>query len=81
MFQNIFPPLNPAENFFEFYQTIDIPEVEISRNLKRLYKAKIIADPNRVAMNLHRKKIFLLWSRSRLRRLSTESEIEDDWLS
>ncbi|CAI4509891.1 CLL_collapsed_G0024090.mRNA.1.CDS.1 [Saccharomyces cerevisiae] len=96
MFQNIFPPLNPARTSLNSIKRvfminkdretgeismrhyfIDIREVEISRNLKRLYKAK--NNLSKTVPNLHRKEdISSLILDHDLGAYTSESEIEDD---
>ena len=96
MFQNIFPPLNPARTSLNSIKRvfminkdratgeismrhyfIDIREVEISRNLKRLYKAK--NNLSKTVPNLHRKDdISSLILDHDLGAYTSESEIEDD---
>ncbi|CAD6612060.1 XXYS1_4_G0048460.mRNA.1.CDS.1 [Saccharomyces cerevisiae] len=96
MFQNIFPPLNPARTSLNpikrifminkdretgeismRHYFIDIREVEISRNLKRLYKAK--NNLSKTVPNLHRKEdISSLILDHDLGAYTSESEIEDD---
>ncbi|CAI4053140.1 hypothetical protein SUVZ_15G2190 [Saccharomyces uvarum] len=96
MFQNIFPPLNPARTSLNSIKRvfminkdretgeismrhyfIDIREVEISRNLKRLYKAK--NNLSKTVPNLHRKNdISSLILDHDLGAYTSESEIEDD---
>ncbi|AJV02904.1 Ssf2p [Saccharomyces cerevisiae YJM1399] len=96
MFQNIFPPLNPARTSLNSIKRvfminkdretgeismrhyfIDIREVEISRNLKRLYKAK--NNLSKTVPNLHQKEdISSLILDHDLGAYTSESEIEDD---
>ncbi|CAI4057196.1 hypothetical protein SUVZ_02G4240 [Saccharomyces uvarum] len=96
MFQNIFPPLNPARTSLNSIKRvfminkdretgeismrhyfIDIREVEISRNLKRLYKAK--NNLSKTVPNLHPKDdISSLILDHDLGAYTSESEIEDD---
>ncbi|QHS72504.1 rRNA-binding ribosome biosynthesis protein [Saccharomyces paradoxus] len=96
MFQNIFPPLNPARTSLNSIKRvfminkdretgeismrhyfIDIREVEISRNLKRLYRAK--NNLSKTVPNMHRKEdISSLILDHDLGAYTSESEIEDD---
>ncbi|CAI4063662.1 rRNA-binding ribosome biosynthesis protein SKDI_08G1090 [Saccharomyces kudriavzevii IFO 1802] len=96
MFQNIFPPLNPARTSLNSIKRvfminkdretgeismrhyfIDIREVEISRNLKRLYRAK--NNLSKTVPNLHRKEdISSLILDHDLGAYTSESEIDDD---
>ncbi|SCU87401.1 LADA_0E03774g1_1 [Lachancea dasiensis] len=96
MFQNIFPPLNPARtqlgaisrvfminkdpNTDEIsmrHYAIDIREVDISRNLKRLYRAK--NKLNKSVPNLHKKDdVASLILDHDIGAYTSESEIEDD---
>lgn len=96
MFQNIFPPLNPARTQLNTIKRvfminkdqetgeismrhyfIDIREVEISKNLKRLYKAK--QNLNKAVPNLHRKEdISSLILDHDVGAYTSESEIEDE---
>lgn len=96
MFQNIFPPLNPARTQLNTIKRvfminkdqetgeismrhyyIDIREVEISKNLKRLYRAK--QNLNKAVPNLHRKEdISSLILDHDVGAYTSESEIEDE---
>ncbi|CEP64551.1 Brix domain-containing protein LALA0_S12e01508g [Lachancea lanzarotensis] len=96
MFQNIFPPLNPArtqlssinrvfminkdpvtEEVSMRHYAVDVREVDISSNIKRLYRAK--NKLNKPVPNLHRKDdIASLILDHDLGAYTSESEIEDD---
>ena len=96
MFQNVFPPLNPARTQLNSIKRvfminkdsetgeismrhyfIDIREVEISKNLKRLYKAK--HNLSKSVPNLHRKEdISSLILDHDVGAYTSESEIDDD---
>ncbi|CAI4058844.1 rRNA-binding ribosome biosynthesis protein SKDI_04G5230 [Saccharomyces kudriavzevii IFO 1802] len=96
MFQNIFPPLNPARTSLNSIKRvfminkdretgeismrhyfIDIREVEISRNLKRLYRAK--GNLSKTVPNLHRKEdISSLILDHDVGAYTSESEVEND---
>ncbi|QLQ80947.1 hypothetical protein HG537_0E03020 [Torulaspora globosa] len=96
MFQNIFPPLNPARTQLNSikrvfminkdqetgeismrHYAIDIREVEISRNLKRLYRAK--QKLNKAVPNLYRKDdISSLILDHDVGSYTSESEVEDE---
>ncbi|SCV02809.1 LAMI_0H03158g1_1 [Lachancea mirantina] len=96
MFQNTFPPLNPARTHLGSikrvfminkdaetqeismrHYAIDIREVDISRNLKRLYKSK--NKLNKAVPNLHKKNdISSLILDHDVGAYTSESEIEDD---
>lgn len=96
MFQNIFPPLNPARTQLNSikrvfminkdqetgeismrHYSIDIREVEISRNLKRLYRAK--QKLNKAVPNLYRKDdISSLILDHDVGSYTSESEVEDE---
>lgn len=96
MFQNIFPPLNPARTQLSAikrvfminkdqetgeismrHYSIDIREVEISKNLKRLYRAK--QKLNKAVPNLYRKDdISSLILDHDVGSYTSESEIEDE---
>ncbi|QLL33390.1 hypothetical protein HG536_0E03010 [Torulaspora globosa] len=96
MFQNIFPPLNPARTQLNSikrvfminkdqetgeismrHYSIDIREVEISRNLKRLYRAK--QKLNKAVPNLYRKEdISSLILDHDVGSYTSESEVEDE---
>ncbi|SCU96495.1 LAFA_0G06612g1_1 [Lachancea sp. 'fantastica'] len=96
MFQNIFPPLNPArtqlnsinrvfminkdpatEEVSMRHYAVDVREVDISSNIKRLYRAK--NKLNKPVPNLHRKDdIASLILDHDLGAYTSESEVEDD---
>ena len=96
MFQNIFPPLNPAKTQLNSikrvfminkdpetseismrHYAIDIREVDISRNLKRLYRAK--NKLSKTVPNLHKKDdIASLILDHDVGAYTSESEVEDD---
>lgn len=96
MFQNIFPPLNPARTQLNTIKRvfminkdqetgeismrhyfIDVREVEISKNLKRLYRAK--QSLNKAVPNLHRKEdISSLILDHDVGAYTSESEIDDE---
>lgn len=96
MFQNVFPPLNPArtqlgsikrvfminkdqetDEISMRHYFIDIREVEISKNLKRLYRAK--QNLSKSVPNLHRKEdISSLVLDHDVGAYTSESEIDDD---
>ncbi|QLG70458.1 hypothetical protein HG535_0A03980 [Zygotorulaspora mrakii] len=96
MFQNVFPPLNPARTQLNSIKRvfminkdaetgeitmrhyfIDIREVEISKNLKKLYKAK--QNLSKPVPNLHRKEdISSLVLDHDIGAYTSESEIDDE---
>ncbi|AGO09951.1 AaceriAAL040Wp [[Ashbya] aceris (nom. inval.)] len=96
MFQNIFPPLNPARTQLSSirrvfminkdqetgelslrHYAIDIREVDISRNLKRLYRSK--NKLNKSVPNLHKKDdIASLILDHDVGAYTSESEVDDD---
>ncbi|SCU99933.1 LAME_0G06458g1_1 [Lachancea meyersii CBS 8951] len=96
MFQNIFPPLNPArtqlssisrvfminkdpvtEEISMRHYAVDVREVDISRNIKRLYRAK--NKLNKPVPNLHKKDdIASLILDHDVGAYTSESEVEDD---
>ncbi|CDO92338.1 unnamed protein product [Kluyveromyces dobzhanskii CBS 2104] len=96
MFQNVFPPLNPAKiqlntikRVFMInkdsatgeislrHYSIDVREVDLSKNLKKLYKSK--QKLNKAVPNLHRKDdIASLILDHDIAAYTSESEIEED---
>lgn len=96
MFQNVFPPLNPARTQLNSIKRvfminkdhetgeismrhyfIDIREVELSKNLKKLYRAK--QNLNKPVPNLHRKEdISSLVLDHDIGAYTSESEMDDD---
>ncbi|CCD24084.1 rRNA-binding ribosome biosynthesis protein NDAI_0C04240 [Naumovozyma dairenensis CBS 421] len=96
MFQNIFPPLNPARTQLNTIKRvfminkdqetgeitmrhyfIDIKDVDISKNLNRLYKSK--HNLSKSVPNLHRKEdISSLILDHDLNAYTSESEVDDD---